>query len=56
DTVYFARLYLEQVVDGKKTILEIDCRPSDAVTLALMNGIPIFCRKEVLEKAISVED
>ena len=56
DTVYFARLYLEQTLGSKKTILEIDTRPSDAITLALMNSIPVFCRKEVLEKAIPVQD
>src|SRR5690348_8909317 len=34
DTVYFARLFLEQQIGEEKQILEIDARPSDCVTLA----------------------
>lgn len=56
DTIYFARLYLEQKVGEQKTVLEIDARPSDCVTLALLNNIPVFCRKEILEKAVAVEE
>ena len=56
DTIFFARLFLEQIIEGKRHILEIDARPSDCVTLALMNNIPVFCRKEILEKAIAVEE
>jgi bifunctional DNase/RNase len=56
DTIYFARLYLEQQIGEQKTILEIDARPSDCITLALLNNIPVFCRKEILEKAVPVEE
>lgn len=56
DTVYFARLFLEQDVDGMRSIVEIDARPSDCITLALMNNIPVYCTHEVLEKTISIED
>ncbi|MDR2539522.1 MAG: DUF151 domain-containing protein [Chlamydiales bacterium] len=56
DTIYFARLYLEQKIAEKTTILEIDARPSDCITLSLLNNVPVFCRKEVLEKAIPVEE
>lgn len=56
DTIYFARLYLEQQMGDQKTILEIDARPSDCITLALLNNIPIFCRKEILDKAVPVEE
>ena len=56
DTVYFARLYLEQQIGEQKTILEIDARPSDCITLAILNNIPVFCRKEILEKAVPVEE
>ncbi len=56
DTIYFARLFLEQKVGETRRILEIDARPSDCVTLALMNNIPVFCRKEILDKAIPVEE
>ncbi len=56
DTIYFARLYLEQTIGDQKTILEIDARPSDCVTLALLHNIPVFCRKEIFEKAVAVAE
>lgn len=56
DTIYFARLFLEQEIDGILHILEIDARPSDCITLALINNAPVFCTREVLDKAIPVED
>ena len=56
DTVYFARLFLEQEVEGLKQILEIDARPSDCLSLAIMNNVPVFCRREILEKAIPAEE
>jgi uncharacterized protein len=56
DTIYFAKLYLEQQSGENKTILEIDARPSDCITLALLNNIPVFCRKDVLERAVPVEE
>ena len=52
DTIYHARLFLEQQKGDLRHILEIDCRPSDAITLALMHNAPVFCAKEVLEKVI----
>jgi bifunctional DNase/RNase len=56
DTIYFARLYLEQFNGERKVVLEIDARPSDCITLALMHNLPVFCRKEILEKAVPVEE
>jgi bifunctional DNase/RNase len=56
DTVYFARLFLEQAVGDKKQIIEIDARPSDCVTLALMNNVPVFCHADIFEKAVPVEE
>jgi bifunctional DNase/RNase len=56
DTIYFARLYLEQQMGEQKTILEIDTRPSDSVMIALMHNIPVFCRRDILEKAVAVEE
>ena len=35
---------------GKKTC-EVDARPSDAMTLAILNDVPVFVAKEVLETA-----
>ena len=56
DTIYFARIYIEQIINETRTILEIDARPSDCITLALMNSTPVFCNKEVLERTIPVQD
>jgi len=56
DTIYFARLFLEQTCGDLTHILEIDARPSDCITLALMNDVPVFCTREVFDKTISVED
>lgn len=56
DTIYFSRLFLEQQVGDQIQILEIDARPSDCLTLALMHGAPIFCHREVLETAVPIED
>ncbi len=56
DTVFFARLFIQQQIDDKKHFLEIDSRPSDCLTLALMKNIPIYCKKEVLEKAVALEE
>lgn len=56
DTIYFARLYLEQERSGLRHIIEIDARPSDCITLALMNDVPVYCTREVLDKTIPVEE
>jgi len=56
DTVYFAKLYLEQQHDEIRHIVEVDARPSDAIILALMNNVPVFCTREVLDKTIPVEE
>jgi bifunctional DNase/RNase len=56
DTIYFARLFLEQERDGLRHILEVDARPSDCITLALMLNVPIYCTDEVLENTIALED
>lgn len=56
DTIYFARLFLEQDLGDLRHIVEIDGRPSDFITLALMNNAPVFCTKEVLEKTLPIED
>lgn len=56
DTIYFARLFLEQEIEGILHIIEIDARPSDCITLALMNNVPVYCTHEVLEKTIAVDE
>ncbi|MDB2613538.1 DUF151 domain-containing protein [Chlamydiales bacterium] len=56
DTIYYARLFLEQKIGDFRHIVEVDCRPSDSLTLALIKDVPIFCTKEVFEESIAVED
>jgi len=56
DTLYYARLFIEQVIGDKKQIMEIDARPSDCLSLALENDIPIFCTEEVFDKVISIDN
>lgn len=56
DTIYFARLFLEQTIDGIEHILEIDARPSDCIALALMNNAPVYCTHEVLDKTVPIDE
>lgn len=56
DTTYFARLYLEQQKGNILHIVEIDARPSDCITLALMSNAPVYCTQEVLDITVPVED
>lgn len=56
DTVYYARLFLEQDIGDIRHIIEIDARPSDCLTLALMNNAPVYCTREVLDKVIPIEE
>jgi bifunctional DNase/RNase len=55
DSIYFAKLYLEHKNTDKQTILEIDARPSDCLTLAITHNIPIFCTDELLSKAPMID-
>lgn len=55
DSIYFTRLFIEQIRDEKRQILEIDARPSDSLTLAFENDIGIFCKKDVFERIIPIE-
>lgn len=56
ETIYYARLFLEQNLGELCHILEIDARPSDCITLALLTNAPVYCTREVLEKTIPVEE
>lgn len=56
DTTYFARLFLEQSMGELRHIVEIDARPSDCITLAIMSNAPVYCTKELLDKTVPVED
>jgi hypothetical protein len=44
---YFAKLRIRK--DGE--IIEVDCRPSDAIALAVTAKVPIFVAEDVIEEA-----
>jgi bifunctional DNase/RNase len=48
ENTYYAELYIEK--EGQ--IRTIDCRPSDAVALALKNGVKIYISRQVLETSV----
>jgi uncharacterized protein len=56
DTIYYARLFLEQDMGDIRHIVEIDVRPSDALIFALRDNCPVYCTKEVLDKVIPLEE
>ena len=47
DGTYYAKLRVMQ--DGE--IAEIDCRPSDAIAMAITASVPIYVSEEVLDEA-----
>jgi bifunctional DNase/RNase len=47
DNTYYALIHV--VIDGRR--LAIDCRPSDAISLALRTKSPIYVAKKVLESS-----
>lgn len=49
NTTYHSKLILEKGCDTQREVLEIDCRPSDSITLALMNQLPIYTTRQVLD-------
>ena len=48
ENTYYAELYIEK--NGQ--IKTIDCRPSDAVALALKNGVKIYISRQLLETSV----
>ena len=49
---YFAKLRVRK--DGELT--EIDCRPSDAIAVAVASRVPIYVNEEVLGEALEDEE
>lgn len=47
DGIFHARLY----IDANGAEMDIDCRPSDAIALAVRVDVPIFVAEEVIEEA-----
>ena len=52
DATFFAKLHLAH----NGNVVEVDCRPSDAMALALRAGAPIFVEESVLEKSANPDD
>src|SRR5215210_7106608 len=52
DETFYARLVLDQ----KGQHLEVDCRPSDAIAVAIRAKVPIFVEDAVLDQAGMVFD
>jgi len=49
---YFAKLRVRK--DGELT--EVDCRPSDAIAVAVASRVPIYVNEEVLGEALEDEE
>lgn len=49
ESVFHARLFIN--VEGEREPREIDCRPSDAIALAVRAKVPIFIAEEVMDVA-----
>lgn len=54
--IFKVHLFLEQVNNQQKTVVKIDSRPSDCLTLALMTQLPLFCLQEAFDKAPAFQD
>ncbi len=52
DNIFYGALHV-RTADGE--LRSIDCRPSDAIALALRAGAPIFAREEVIEAAQEID-
>jgi bifunctional DNase/RNase len=50
--VYYSKLSVEQ--DGR--LVDIDCRPSDGIAIALAAGVPIYVAEHVLEQTETDEE
>ena len=47
DGTFYAKLVISR--DGRQ--VEVDCRPSDGIALAVADNTPLFCAEEVLASA-----
>ena len=48
DHTYYAKLRVRR--DGE--VVEVDCRPSDAIAVAVTAGVPIYVNEDVLGEAL----
>jgi bifunctional DNase/RNase len=49
DNTYFARMILRAENELGTKVVEVDCRPSDAMAIAKMKGAPLFVTRKVLD-------
>jgi len=62
ENTYYAKLMLKdlayaEIEDDPAAIIEIDCRPSDAIVVAAKKHVPIFTTDEVIvEGGVKMED
>ncbi|WP_211250156.1 bifunctional nuclease family protein [Mesoaciditoga lauensis] len=62
ENTYYAKLMLKDLTypemeDDPNSIIEIDCRPSDAIVIAAKKHVPIFTTDEVIvEGGVKVEE
>lgn len=51
EDTYFARLFIVQVNELGRSVIELDSRPSDAMAIALREECPIFVTRDVWSRA-----
>jgi hypothetical protein len=51
NSTYFARLILQQSNEIGRKLVELDCRPSDAIALAVAQKRPIYVSSALFEQA-----
>lgn len=54
DATFFATLMLRHE-EGDGAMREVDCRPSDAICLAVQKQAPIFVKRKVLDAVANAE-
>ncbi len=51
EAIYYCKLFLTQGTNDQQKILEIDARPSDGLSLALIYNLPVYCTQSLLDNA-----
>lgn len=50
DSTFYADINFRPI-DGSNEVISIDARPSDALSIAIRSGCPLFCAEDLLEEA-----
>lgn len=56
EAIYYCKLFLTQPSNDHQKILEIDTRPSDGLSLALIYNLPVYSTQALLDKAEGYQD